>query len=168
MKKLLSITLLFSITACSIFGGKAAEEPKFSIIEQEEQFEVREYESFVIAETFVNAEYEESTSEAFGRLFDYITGDNLGEKDIKMTAPVLQEKPAKGWKMAFVLPEDFAIENAPRPSNNDVMLVKVDEKKLAVVTYSGSLAEDNIIKNLDKLRGWLDGKGFTDQPSGIR
>jgi hypothetical protein len=64
------------------------EEPKYKIIEQVGEFEVREYEETLVAETLVEGDFDDAPSEGFRRLADYIFGNNLSDKKVAMTAPV--------------------------------------------------------------------------------
>ncbi|MBP7997149.1 MAG: heme-binding protein, partial [Thiopseudomonas sp.] len=43
---------------------------------KEENFEVRDYEPHILAETVAEGEFDGAGSKAFGRLFKYITGNN--------------------------------------------------------------------------------------------
>ena len=137
----IALTLSAALLAgCSVFGGRAAEEPGYSLVAEEGDFEIRRYPELVIARTTVAAEDRDAAvGTGFGRLFDYITGENGGWRDapgreggeiemtapvivedaeggeIAMTAPVLVEGEGGAWTTAFVLPADATIETALIP-----------------------------------------------------
>ena len=99
----------------------AIESPKYTVVYQDELVEYRQYEPYIVAETFVenSSSYRAASNEGFMRLFRYITGGNSSQLDIDMTAPVQQtaaneeiamtapvqrvETP-EGWSVAFMLP----------------------------------------------------------------
>lgn len=71
--------------------AQAIEETKFKVIESEGKFELRQYASHIVAETFVEGDFSEVGNEAFRRLAAYINGQNRRKQTIPMTAPVSQE-----------------------------------------------------------------------------
>jgi hypothetical protein len=99
---LLALAVSLFVAGCSVFGGKAADEPAYRLVEQDGAIEIREYAGFAVAETIVVAPFGEATGIGFRRLFDYISGANRGATKIEMTAPVLTEP--KGEKIAMTAP----------------------------------------------------------------
>jgi DNA gyrase inhibitor GyrI len=171
------------MAGCSVFGGKAAEEPPYEVLVNEGDFEIRRYAPMVVARTRVaGADRDEAVGTGFMRLFDYITGENApgdeiamtapvlsepeaGEgEDIAMTAPVLQEKRAEGWEVAFVLPEDMTLDGAPRPTNSEVTLAEVPSRRVGVVRFSGFLTAEKIAEHRAALSDWLEARG--ESPDG--
>lgn len=57
------------------------EEPKFTIIRQLGNAEIRRYNPIVVARA-------EGSEDPFSLLFDYISGSNVQKKKVSMTAPV--------------------------------------------------------------------------------
>jgi hypothetical protein len=92
--KLAPTAFSFGLFALSLFwGGKdvmAIEEARFTVLERDKQFEVRQYEPQIVAETLVEGNFEEVGNQGFRRLFAYISGDNQRTQSIPMTAPVTQ------------------------------------------------------------------------------
>lgn len=84
-------------------------------------------------------------NDGFSRLFAYIAGSNGAAKTIAMTAPVEQrfaagEAPTPGRgdaEMRFFLP-DKAGDPPPRPDDARVRLVRLPERTVAALRYSGS------------------------------
>ncbi len=70
----------------------AIEEPKYTVIEKYEAFEIRKYESFLVAQTEVSGAFDERGGKAFRILIKYISGENQKQSNIKMTAPVIEER----------------------------------------------------------------------------
>lgn len=154
----------------------AIKEPAHTVIEREEPFEVRDYQSYVVAETFVDGAFDSVGNEGFQRLFRYISGDNRGAEKITMTAPVEQEaasakiamtapveqQGADGrWRIAFVLPASYTLVNAPRPTDERVVLAEVPQRRMAVVRYRGTWSEARYGKELAELRRFIRERGLT-------
>ena len=97
---LTGLSLLSS--ACSIFGARTVEEPKYQSLYRQGSFELRRYETRWAARTLVEENLEESSNEGFRRLAGYIFGANRSKKSLSMTAPVVQEK--EGQKIAMTAP----------------------------------------------------------------
>ena len=187
---LLSVATAASVVACSAFGGKAAEEPAHQVVIEDGDFQVREYETYAVAETIVSPPFDAATSMGFGRLVRYISGANAGQRKIEMTAPVELEprgekikmtapvllSPAEysggsedskltgdaidAWRMAFVLPDAYSAENAPVPSNPRVRIRDVEPRRVATVRFSGILRDTVAEQQRKRLEAWLAERGL--------
>ena len=170
---LAAIVVLF-LSGCSLVGIRSTAEPAYSVLQNDASFEVREYAEMVVAETRVDASFDDAGNIAFGRLFGYISGANASASEIAMTAPVMAvdkstavgetiamtapvtgEETPLGWRYAFVLPESYTLASAPQPDNPDVRLERVPARKVAVVRYSGSWSETGYLQNLQRLQQWM-------------
>lgn len=169
-KVITSFVALAAISACSVVGSEAAPEPGFDVVLIEEPFEIRDYDELVVVQTPMN----DGTRAGFGRLFDYISGENEGSREIAMTAPVINADTSgaeiamtapvlqsnEGERvMMFILPDEMTFETAPFPSNPQVTLATIAPRRVAVIRYSGSL-DDDAPEAESKLRGWLDAKNL--------
>ncbi len=168
-------TGLLTLAACSVVGGASVPEPDYTVIISEDPFEVRDYDELVVAKTGMA----DGSNAAFGRLFDYISGENEGERKVSMTAPVLNTAAEDGTEismtapvlqtatpdrdMIFVLPKAFTRDTAPVPSNPNVSLGTIAPRRVAVVRYSGSLDKQAPAQQA-RLRDWLAAKGL--KPAG--
>ena len=173
----LSLVAIFVVlfqTGCSLVGVRTTDEPSYSLLQSQDEFELREYETMVVAETLVDATFDDAGSIAFRRLFGYISGDNRSSTEIDMTAPVIAvdedlsggqkismtapvtgQETTLGWRFAFVLPSAYTLANAPAPNNPQVRLAQVPARKVAVVRYSGSWSEKAYQENLELLQQWM-------------
>ena len=70
----------------------AIEEPDYTVISKSSEYQVRKYGPIVVAETKVDADFENAGNLAFKILAGYIFGANHSKTKITMTAPVNQEK----------------------------------------------------------------------------
>jgi hypothetical protein len=161
------------------FWGSAAmaiEEPAHVVIEHDDPFEVRDYQTYVVAETFIDGAFDSVGNEGFQRLFRYISGDNRGATKITMTAPVEQEvasekiamtapveqqRAGARWRIAFVLPASYTLANAPRPTDDRVVLAEVPPRRMAVVRYRGTWSEARYGEELAALRRFIRERGLT-------
>jgi hypothetical protein len=173
---LIGLTLLMFLQGCTLFGIRNYEILSYNVLIEEGNFQVRQYQDYVVAAATTEGSYEDNTDEGHDLLFDYISGENAGKqkiamtapviqksegKKIAMTAPVLQKKSGSKWTMSFVLPSDYTVENAPQPLDSRVVIQKTTGKKVAVITYNGGLGEESITENTSKLMEWVNQKGFT-------
>ena len=90
-----SILCIFFAASITSLGSAAVaiEEPIYGLLVNEGKFELRKYSSYIVAETYVEGDFEVVGSEGFRRLADYIGGNNRMKGSFSMTAPVSQ-KPA--------------------------------------------------------------------------
>ena len=139
MKKILSTTVLFLII---ISNAMAVEEANYEIIKTNEIYEIRKYSDLIVVETITSNE-----NSGFRKLFNYISGANEKNQEIKMTAPVTQLTKNGNTFMQFYLPSKFNKENIPEPSNPNVKISKMKAGYYAVITYSGRNSEKNFIKH---------------------
>ncbi|MCJ2121480.1 SOUL family heme-binding protein [Methylobacterium sp. J-077] len=140
-----AVTLIEAVLG--VFGIRALyEQPRFSVIEcLDRGVEIRAYDERVAIETDA---LEQGDSEAFGRLFRYITGANRAGDHITMTVPVEVEgrriamtapvERSSTGTMRFFLPRKIAAAGAPEPTETAVRVVLVPVERMAALGFSGS------------------------------
>jgi hypothetical protein len=175
MKKYMLVFTSLFLAGCSVLGIRSASEPRYEILTANDKIEIRQYPPMVVAQTAVNADYKDSSSQGFNRLAGYIFGKNKSEQKMTMTAPVFQEqevaimdmtvpviqqKTQQVWLMEFVLPEKYTVSSAPKPLDSAVLIKKIPSKKVAVIKYSESLSEQGIEEKSEELKYWLFKKGY--------
>jgi effector-binding domain-containing protein len=151
-------------------SAMAIEEPSFRVLERDGAFELREYAPHVVAETRVEAEFERAGNAAFQRLFRYISGNNVAQQKIAMTAPVTQSRSetggekiamtapvtqvaaGNGYRVAFTLPASYTLETAPTPIDKTIEIRAVPAQLVASWRYSGRWTESNYREHEAKLR----------------
>ncbi len=157
--------------------SQAIEKPQYDVVVETDQLEYRLYQPYLIAVTTVenSSSFGKAANTGFMRLFNYISGDNVSNTDIAMTAPVQQSKPQKismtapvqqtqtpqGWSIAFMLPSSFSMQNAPSPTDPSVTIEEVPARLMAVIRYSGRWTEKNFNRQEAKLRELVEGAGIT-------
>jgi hypothetical protein len=160
-----------------VISGKimATEEIKYQVLKQQDNFELRVYLPYLIAEIIVDAEFDDAGSDAFRPLFNYISGDNKSQQDIAMTAPVSQEasgeelpmtspveqqKSVDKWAVSFMIPDKYTPETVPEPTDSNVNIREVPARYIASITYSGFWSESSYQKHYKKLQKWIDAAGY--------
>ena len=130
------------------------EEPKYTVLETFEDFEIRHYEPTIQAYTSMD-------SGGFRNLAGYIFGGNSGQEEIAMTAPVATTMGDTDAEMAFTLPAAWTMENLPSPDDKNVSLRKMPAFTAAVIGFSGWASRGSYTKQLEKLSQQLQQHGFT-------
>jgi len=150
----------------------AIEEPTYNVLSKTEEYEVRKYESVLVAETEVVAGFEDAGNQAFRILAGYIFGANKQKTKISMTAPVSQEattasekiamtapvsqsKTPSGYKVQFTMPKPYTLETLPLPTDERVHLREIPAKTVAVYRYSGSWSEERYQEKLQEFQSAL-------------
>jgi hypothetical protein len=165
---------------CSVVGINSVEEANYDLLRAEGNFELRQYRPLVVAETTIEAEFDEAGKIAFEKLFGYISGENTTSskiamtapvladqtrpdqgKKIAMTVPVLEERTDQGWRYMFVLPANYTLGDAPTPLNQDVKLSTMPEKTVAVIRYSGTWDKKVIDSKKLQLNAWISANNLT-------
>jgi len=172
------LRIIFVVLVMVIGGNNimAIEEAPYTVVKKENKFEIRDYDSYIIAETSVTGDIEDAGSKAFGRLFKYISGNNKarekvamtspvtqkanGEK-IKMTAPVEQQKAKDSWKVSFVMPSSYTMETIPKPDDSKIILKEIPARRIAAIRYSGSWSKQRYLQHKVKLENWMSTNNLT-------
>ena len=154
---------LFSISIIILNVAMAIETPKHTLVKKENGFEIRQYDSMIIATTKVRSDYSDAASTGFRRIASYIFGGNSANMSIKMTAPVLTNSPdpKDNYEIQFVMPSEHSMEDLPQPNSQNVTLKKVNLGRTAVLRFGGWATEERASKYKDKLRDLLAANGYT-------
>lgn len=165
----------------------AIEEPKYSVVEQSGDFELRVYEPMIVAEVTVSGSMDDAGSAGFRLIADYIFGNNTSQKNtqngdsekismtapvtmeaasaesqkISMTAPVTMEQQEGEWRVHFVMPGEYTMETLPTPNNDRVQLRKMPEKTYAVIRFSGFAGSEKVADKTTALLNWMKEQGLS-------
>jgi hypothetical protein len=153
--------------------------PTYTVIEKRAGYEIRQYAPYVIAETPQSTD----GSSGFNALFQYISGNNVAQSKLPMSAPVLKTGDKTGQKLAmtapvlklhregtgliaFVMPPGYRLEELPRPQNPSVSLREIPGHRVAAAIFSGYAGAETISAKtgelLDSLR--RDGVPVLSEP----
>ena len=143
MKNLKLFVLLFCFfNILSYSNIMAYEESNYEIVKKNEVFEIRKYSDRLAVETV-----EHNQNSGFRKLFNYISGNNKNNEEIKMTTPVTRVEKNGNMTMQFYLPLKFDENNVPDPTGDDIKVVNIEGGYYASIIYSGRSTDKNFIKH---------------------
>ncbi len=184
-----SATLL-AIGILTTGDAMAVEKLAYRTIEQDGPFELRLIEPHVVAETFVEGDFERVGNEGFRRLVKYIGGANRARAEISMTAPVVQEpaseeiamtapvlqesaseeiamtapvaqeKIGDRYRITFLMPSKYTLETLPQPTDARVRLRAEPMRLAAAIRYTGSWNRSRYEDHERRLRDWMQRRGL--------
>lgn len=172
------VTLASSLLlgACSVVGIRGGTEtPRYEVVAQVGEAEIRSYAPRLAAETVVQGEEQAARSAGFRRLAAYIFGKNRAKDSISMTAPVAQSAASASgagtiamtapvaaeragpdaWTVRFFMPSDYTSETLPKPDDPEVRIVTVPGETMAVYRFSGSRTASAMARGREVLLGQL-------------
>tara|TARA_B100000073_G_scaffold128507_1_gene105205 strand:+ start:828 stop:1502 length:675 start_codon:yes stop_codon:yes gene_type:complete len=157
---------IFSLLIFIFWGTNlsALEEPKYSVLKEYENFEIRNYASYLVAEVDIEGSYNKTGNEAFRILAGYIFGDNQSSTKMNMTAPVESEaiqssekmnmtapvfsnKNFNGYTYRFVMESKYTQETLPVPNNSKIRITEIKDRVMAVISFSGRWSQKNFEKH---------------------
>ncbi|XP_061352561.1 uncharacterized protein LOC133297431 [Gastrolobium bilobum] len=146
-----------------IYKTPELESPKYQILKRTANYEIRQYNPFIVVETNGN---KLSGSTGFNDIAGYIFGKNSTTEKIPMTTPVFtQATDAELSKVSIqiVLPIDKETRSLPNPNQETVSLRKVEGGIAAVVKFSGKPVEGVVRKKEKTLRSNVIKDGLKPQ-----
>ena len=152
MKKILLVLILILTLGSHTM---AYEEANYETISENKNYEIRKYFDRLVIET------DSTEGNGFRKLFNYISGNNEENQEIKMTVPITQEIKNGSMTMQFYLPLKFNKDNAPKPSNSDIKILNIEGGYYAVIKYSGRSSDKNFLKNKNILEKQLKQDNIT-------
>tara|TARA_B100000809_G_C15138968_1_gene532037 strand:- start:46 stop:681 length:636 start_codon:yes stop_codon:yes gene_type:complete len=175
VSKLISfIGVLIAVLVLSV-DSVSAEEAKYTVVHTDDIFEVRSYDSHILAEVTVQSDFEDAGGDAFRPLFNYISGNNINSQKVSMTAPVSQQGAGQKismtspvsqtgnddfWVVSFMMPSEYSLDTLPTPLNPNVSLRLVPARYIASVKYSGFWSQDRYQNHYSKLIEWVVDKNL--------
>jgi len=182
MNRLLFITVVAGLLLMGA-DGMAYEKRAYTVLEKDQNFEVRDYAPAVVAETIVQGNFEDVGSKGFRILVAYISGKNDKQESISMTAPVTQESEEKdkgekiamtapvtqqssnaGYRFTFMMPSNLSLETLPIPRDPRIRLRQEPAQRYATIQYSGFWSQKNYDRHLHQLQTWMKKRALS--PSG--
>lgn len=158
------------LTSCSLVGIQSEEGPSYSVLLKKDNFEIRKYKSYIMAEVTVDGDYHESSKKSFRILAGYIFGKNIEKskvsmtspvsikresKRISMTSPVRITKKSEGYTMGFSMPSIYTLDTLPTPIDKRITFRRVESKTLASHRFSWFSSKDRNESKARELKSWL-------------
>lgn len=168
-------TMMLAIGTLTAGDAMAIERLAYHTIERDGQIEIRLIQPHVVAETFVDGDFERVGNEGFRRLVGYIGGANRSQarismtapvvqepasEKISMTAPVVQEKVGDRYRITFLMPAKYTLETLPQPTDTRIRLRTEEMSSVAAIRYSGFWSRSRYDDHERKLREWIDQRGL--------
>ena len=173
----ITIALIIWITG-TLLVIRDIEGPKYVVIEQKDGYEMREYESYIVAEVEVEGDMRTAMNSGFRQLAGYIFGGNTTKSSIAMTVPVMDttkaseniamtspvmERVSNSGKriVAFTMPSKYTLENLPKPDNENIRFRIVEKSQKAVLRYTWYATSKRVDKKKKFLNDLLIHDGYT-------
>lgn len=143
------------------------EQPEYRVVTTGSNYEIRDYDSYLVAETTVSGGFESTGNVAFGRLAGFIFGRNTDNRKMSMTVPVTHlPRPDGNHRYRFVMERAYTEETLPRPVDESVSVVRVPGGLVAAARYRGGRGEARFRRAANELLTALarDGVEVVGQP----
>lgn len=171
------ITMMTDAVASSpLLARGRVEQPKFTVLQTYDTFEVRRYEKTLVAEVEVEGAGRDASSAGFRVLADFIFGNNAGSTSVSMTSPVDRQAASSEkiamtspvdrrgvddrWVVTFTMPSKYTIETLPKPNDPRVKIREVPAKTFAVFAFSGSPSERKVQERMEQAKATVDAAGL--------
>ncbi len=162
------------------YAQRGSEEPAYSIVLEQDDFELREYEPMIVAEVTHSGDRRRASGQSFRRLAAYIFAQDrpAGGERIAMTAPVIQSKIDQDqpismtapvftketdedeWRMRFVMPARFTMATLPKPPP-DITITQLPARRVASVRFSGVARNADLVIMEAMLTDWVEAQNLT-------
>jgi len=167
------VVSLFVLVLVPPLTRAGVEGPLYSVVKKDGNFEVRDYQGYIMAQVKVSSDYDRALYSGFMKLFDYISGQNTNRSRIKMTtpvteeqvstsekipmtAPVTTERSSNAYVVSFIMPSKYNMETLPEPKDKSITFRRVPAHRAAVVKFSGRMNEEMAGKKIEELKQWMN------------
>ena len=141
-----------------LYRERSVEKPNYRVIEEDGEFELREYPALLVAETVVQGERDHGLDQGFARLADYIFARHREGEKVAMTAPVLSSPaPGGGWLTRFVMPAHYTREELPAPGA-DIGIATIPARRVAALRFHGGPDSAALGAREAQLKSWVGAK----------
>ncbi len=145
----------------------AIEEPQYTVVESGENYEIRQYEPYIVAEVTVDGSLRQSGNSAFRILAGYIFGENRSSAKMNMTAPVESRATAERMNMTapvetvdngdgsyvygFVMERQYTMDTLPTPIDERIRIREVAARTMVVRSFTGRWTDGNYERHESEL-----------------
>ncbi len=154
------VVVIFGWMGITYFTETNIEKPAYKVVEKKSGYEIREYDSFLVALTRTQGDFDQSRSQGFRTLAGYIFGGNESAEKIKMTAPVIQRKSQDDQTVAFVVPKKYTIDTLPEANDPRIQFEVIEAKRLAALLFWGYANEGDVKSKEQLLLSKLKADGY--------
>lgn len=124
------------------------DQPTYSVVESRPGYEIRLYDSYLVAETTVAGNFGATGNIAFRRLAGFIFGRNSQASRMNMTVPVTHQPNGDGThKYRFVMERSYSEQSLPLPLDESISVVRIPAGHYAARSYRGGRSEARFRRN---------------------
>ncbi len=146
--------------AVFLWRSSRADQPNYTVVEQDGDFEVREYPATTTAAATARGPRRAAMERNFKMLADYIFAKSRPGEKLAMTVPVTTGGSAHdGWTTRFFMPHGKAKGDLPAAPQG-VTLETHPPRRAATIRFSGAWSDDLLAAKESELRSWLQLKGY--------
>jgi DNA gyrase inhibitor GyrI len=149
------------------------ETPPYRLVKRDHDIEIRDYDSYIFAQTEVHPDFKNALYSGFIKLFNYFSGNNVKKVKIPMTIPLSEEQipvpekipmtmpvtaektTANTYMISFIMPSKYTMETLPEPDDTSITFKQVPAHRAAVIKFNGSLDERLAERKMEELNAWL-------------
>ncbi|HEX9909001.1 MAG TPA: heme-binding protein [Thermoplasmata archaeon] len=138
----------------------------YDVVRRIGRIEVRKYPSVLLATV-----EGQDDDEAFGILFQFISGGNVARRKVAMTVPVVSKAPSSE-RMAmtapvisgkrtfsFAMPSEYTARTVPKPVDDRIRMIEIPERTVAALSFSGRSTDDMANRKAAELASVLKANG---------
>lgn len=159
-----AVVLVVALAGGWYWVTHSVEQPDYAVATADGDFELRDYPAMVVAEAATGGDRQEGVRQGFRALASYIFAKDREGDRIAMTAPVIQQptdlQAGDGWRVRFVMPSAFDLDELPKPAGEDVQLHRWPPMRLAAVRFSGRADDADFARHEGRLRDWIFDRGL--------
>lgn len=166
MQRISQLVAVLFLAVLVLIGGEnwadaGQEQPAYTVVSTEGEFEIRDYDTMVLAEFTKRGSYSQSVNQGYIRLEQYFLGENAIPEPIAITTPTMVRNDlAGGWTTIFYLPGSYRAETAPPPNDRRIRVVEFPPRRMAAIVFNGKLNEGVMREQAAKLEAWLAARGM--------
>ena len=146
--------------ALFLWRSSRSDQPDYNVVEQDGDFEIREYPATTTASTSSRGPRRDSMERNFKVLADYIFAKSRPGEKLDMTVPVTTGgSPHDGWTTRFFMPPGRAKGDLPAAPQG-VTLEVHPPRRVAAIRFNGAWTDDLLANKEGALRSWLQLKNY--------
>ena len=145
------------------------EEPSYDVVRSAQGYEVRRYSPQLAAAVSATGPWTEAYALGASLLRTYAAGDNTTAESVAAgrpqvsaegeniagAVPLFSAVKGDGWTISMVVPEHWSDVTLPRPNDPRIRILRIPERTVAVLTFSGSSGRDRVVVREARLRDLL-------------
>ena len=135
-------------------------EPEFTLINKNDNIEIRQYDKYVIARTSISKTNSSLDNSMFSVLAGYIFGGNNKGQSIPMTTPVITREDDSSYDMIFFMLDSESPDDLPAPNSSKIILETYTMGKTISIRFGMWATEERILKYKSILDQYIKDEGI--------